>query len=118
MKHSEIQVGDTVEVRSVLKVEAVRQEADGVRLQFKNEKGTQSVVRLLPDDEVKLVDRPLPPLPTQGGSVVEINGKRWFLRKAQTPQSNDYWFSETGQSEYPKQLAAHAADSGGFEVLL
>lgn len=115
MKHSEIQVGDTIEVRSVLKVEAVRQEADGVRLQFKNEKDSMSVVRLLPDDEVKLVERPLPPLPTEPGSVIEVAGERWFYQHGISPRR---WINSYGGHLWPESLALHAQNHGGFEVLL
>lgn len=77
----------------------------------------------------ELIERPLPPLPTEVGSVIEITDnnpfedsygkrKRWFLREPGRGNGRLWQGTGFGEKLLPDELMKLAERHGGFEVLL
>lgn len=112
----EIQAGDEIEVidRVRVTVKAVNTLARRIDTE-RHSSFTETLAHW--EREFKLAERPLPPLPTGAGSVIEVGGERWF-RQDQHGTMGDRWINGFGSFLWPDSMKAQAYAKGGFEVLL
>lgn len=118
MNHNEIKAGDLIQVTAVIKADTVVRSGDGkTTIRFVNSSGRSAQVRLDDNDLVTLIERPLPPLPTELGSVIETGHVRWFLREDFDAEPR--WVATGyGINNTPDELLRIVKANGGFEVLL
>lgn len=118
MNHNDIKAGDLIQVTATIKVDSVVRNGDGKTLvRYVNADGRNAQVRIGDSDSVSLIDHPLPPLPTEAGSVIEVGGERWFLQE-QNGVTPKRWINGYGSFLWPESMSSHAQAKDGFEVLL
>lgn len=119
MNHNEIQKGDTVKVTATLTVDSIIRNGLGqTKLNFTHPKRGAGHVILDDDDKVKLIERPFPPLPTEIGSVILVDGQRWFCRQSTDPRGHRWHPAKLEGALSASEMLSLAKKAGGFEVLL
>lgn len=113
----DIQVGDRIRI-----VDTYTADVDTVEEgKLTTDSGSRVFAPLYPghhwDRSFELIDRPLPPLPTEPGSVILVEGERWFLQddRAAMPRK---WVNALGELRWPVSMKDHVEAANGFEVLL
>lgn len=113
----DILVGDTIRIVDV--TEAVVSERTEFELKLNNgETRLASAIREATTRQFHLVDRAIPPLPTEYGSVIVVEGSVFLLRASEA-YINGVWqgiksqYDVHGQREMRKKVES----AGGFEVI-
>lgn len=111
IEKGDIRVGDTIRITREVEVKQV------YTYGIQNTNGRVHAIDDTDKPVIELLKRPLPPLPTKIGSMIEVGGERWFLQEENglTPRR---WINGYGSFPWPESMKSHAQEKGGFEVIV